>query len=183
MTRYYRLMDEMNIPLRWYLGEVICLDGSEPDLLSGRRFEGGSLTALVHQDGVALPYSATAFAVSVASVGLAEAISAIAGEDLQRLPVTIPGHAHFEVMNVVRIVKCLDERRSEYVKFTASDYRADLAGQYKSVPVLYIDPLSIPGNAHIFRVAGWPLAIIVSAPVRRAMEAVGCLGAVFIEVM
>jgi hypothetical protein len=77
---------------------------------------------------------------------------------------------------------CLDEKRSEFTKWTKNDHRADLAGQYRMVTRLRILTEQVPRDAHFFRVEGWRIALIVSEGVKEAMERVGCLGAKFVEV-
>jgi len=48
---------------------------------------------------------------------------------------------------------------------------------------LSLSTLSIPPDAHFFRIDGWRIALIVSDAVKTAMEATGCLGAKFVDVM
>lgn len=87
------------------------------------------------------------------------------------------------VLNALRMVRCIDESRSEFDKFTEDDpVRPDLAGQYSSVPKLIIDPKLIPPDAHFFRIQDWEVALLVSEAVKDAMERVGCVGATFTDV-
>ncbi len=85
------------------------------------------------------------------------------------------------MLNAVRVIRCLDEKRSEFIKWTEHDHRADLAGKYRQVTKLVLIPGAIPPDAHIFRVDGWEVALIVSEVVKVAMESVGCFGAKFTE--
>lgn len=87
------------------------------------------------------------------------------------------------VLNSLRVVLCLDERRSELLEWTKNDHRSDLAGQYRQVTNLVVDCERIPRDAHFFRIDGWRVALIVSADVKEAMERVGCLGAKFVDVV
>lgn len=75
----------------------------------------------------------------------------------------------------------LDEARSEFIKWTEHDHRADLAGEFRQVTKLVLARDTIPDDAHFFRIAGWEVALIVSEEVKSAMERVGCFGAEFIE--
>jgi hypothetical protein len=86
------------------------------------------------------------------------------------------------VLNSLRVVRCLDEGRSEFIKWTEDDHRADLAGQYRQVTKLVLERSAIPVDAHFFRIDGWLVALVVSEVVKDAMERVGCFGAKFIEV-
>jgi len=113
---------------------------------------------------------------------LAHVIEQIANGDIQRLPLDIPGHEGFEVLNSIRLIKCLDETRSEFTKWTDKDHRADLAGQYRMVTKLKIDTSQLPPSCHFFRIEGWPIGLIVSEDVKAAMEHCDCLGAKFEDV-
>ncbi|EPX65047.1 hypothetical protein D187_000472 [Cystobacter fuscus DSM 2262] len=54
-------------------------------------------------------------------------------------------------------------------------------GHYRNVVGLKVDPEKV-GDAHIFRPWGWPVALIVSERVKRALEDEGLSGPRFIEV-
>lgn len=181
--RYFELLDDVTVPNRWHLGEVTLVDGTEPRLRAGIRFEqADSLTVPVTQPGRVLEFSLTSFAVPVATRQLAEVVAAIAGPDLQCVPVAVAGQQGIVVLNSVRVIGCLDQTRSEYIKWTKQDHRADLAGQFRQVTRLVIDPSGVPSDAHFFRVKGWLVALIVSQAVKDAMERTGCLGAKFLDV-
>ncbi|HRI67498.1 MAG TPA: hypothetical protein PK156_24810 [Polyangium sp.] len=79
------------------------------------------------------------------------------------------------------MIRCIDERRSEYLKWTKNDHRADLAGHYRQVTKLVLDRKSIPPDAHFFRIEYWEVVLVVSETVKNAMERVGCYGAKFTE--
>lgn len=181
--RFFDLSDDVTIPGRWHLGDVRTSQGHEPRLRAGLRWQGlDRLETTVDEPGRELDFCLTSFGVPVARTSLAAAIEAIAKSDVQRLPLSIPDHDGFEVVNVLRVVKCLDERLSEYMKWTLSDHRADLAGQYRMVTRLQILSDAIPTDAHVFRIEGWRIAVVVSEHVKVAMEAAGSLGAKFVEV-
>jgi hypothetical protein len=184
MTRYYELKDDVRIPKRWHLGEVVSPAGDEPRLRAGIPLPVGCrpLRLDLTQIGKPLDYCLTSFAVPIGRTSLAQAIASVASGDLQRIPVEIPGHEGFEVLNAIRVLKCLDEGRSEFVKWTEKDHRADLAGQYRMVTTLKLLAGEVPRNAHFFRVEGWLIALVVSEDVKEAMERIGCLGAKFVEV-
>ena len=141
-----------------------------------------SLETEVTHLGAALDFCLTSFAVPIATSELADAMTAIAGPDLQRIPLDIPDYDDFEVLNSTRMIRCLDEDRSKYTKWTEKDHRADLAGQYRMVIGIKIKPENIPSNAHFFRIEGWPIALIVSEAMKTAMESCGCRGAKFEDV-
>jgi len=183
--KYFDLFDGETIPGRWHLGDILAQDGSEPEFARCIRFEGpGPLVAEVQYEGRALDFCVSAFNAPVVSVRLANAVSAVAGSSVQCIPLLVPGHVGMMmVLNSLRVVRCLDETRSEFSKFTENDrVRPDLAGQYKSVPKQIVDPKAIPSDAHVFRIEGWFVTLIVSETVKDAMERVGCVGATFRDV-
>jgi hypothetical protein len=113
---------------------------------------------------------------------LADAVKRIALSDVQQLPVTLKGHLGFHVMNVTRVIDCLDEERSEFIEWVEEDKRPDRLGGYRGVTRLHVEHAKIPADGHVFRVAGWLPAVVVSGDVKSAMEAVGCVGANFVDV-
>jgi len=106
----------------------------------------------------------------------------VAGADIQCIPVTIGGQSGIMVLNALRLIRCVDEQRSVFEKFTIDDpVRPDKAGQYRYFDKLVLDRRAIPPDAHFFRIDGWRIALIVSEVVKNAMERVGCYGAEFVE--
>lgn len=85
------------------------------------------------------------------------------------------------VVNALRVVRCLDEKRAEFVKWTKQDHRSDLAGQYRQITRLVLDAAAIPADTHLFRIEGSLVELVVSETLKQRMEAVGCLGAQFVE--
>jgi len=183
---YFDLSDDVTIPERWHLGEIHDMHGIEPPALFRQtRYEySAPLVVDVGRRGRALDFSLTSFARPLASQLLAQAMAAVAGDDLQCLPIGIVGHpGALMFLHSTRIVRCLDESRSEWTKWTPNDHRADLAGSYRQVIDLTLDVDQIPSDAHFFRVWGWEVALIVSEVVKDVMESTGCLGARFTSVM
>jgi len=183
MKKYFELLDDLTIPGRFHFGKISFKDGSEPRLRACIIQKPCPLFAEVTQPGKQLEFFLTSFAIPIAGLPLSRVIANIAGRDLQIMPIDIVGYKGFEVLNSLRIVRCLDEKRSEFVKWTERDFRADLAGQYRQITKLHLDSAQIPEDAHFFRVDGWQIALIVSEEVRTAMESTGCYGAKFKDVI
>ncbi|MGE0143796.1 MAG: DUF1629 domain-containing protein [Planctomycetota bacterium] len=182
MSRYFRLSDDVAIPNRWHLGAASLSDGTEPRLRAGIRFDSTEVPRIpVTHAGRVLEFSLTSFAVPVATEKLSRAMSVVAGSDIQPIQVFIGKQTDMLVLNVLRVVRCLDETRSEFLKWTKQDHRPDLAGQYRQITRLILDAASIPPDAHSFRIDGSLIEIVVSEQLKEAMESVGCLGATFIE--
>jgi len=183
--KYFRLLDDVHIVGRWHLGEVVEETVKSPlELWTGTPAAAGiSIEAEITHPGTALDFCLTSFAVPVAITRLAEAIAGVAGGDLQRIPLKVGAHKGFEVLNSVRVIRCLDEGRSSFTKWTAKDHRADLAGKYRMVSHLRVNLNTVPRDAHFFRIEGWEIALIVSELIRSAMESCKCLGAIFQDVV
>jgi hypothetical protein len=108
-------------------------------------------------------------------------VKGVAGNEVQCIPVVIPGQADMVVLNALRVLRCLDETRSEFIKWTKQDHRADLAGQYRQITKLVLDVAAIPSSSQMFRIEGSLVELVVSLEIKEVMESIGCLGAEFIE--
>jgi hypothetical protein len=181
-VRYFELDDDVHVPGRWHIGDVSASSDPVPDLLSTHRLPADiMLSAPVDHRGRALEFCLTSFGVPVAKRTLADVIKTAAGTDVQVVPIIIFGQPvdRFAIPHCLRTVECLDETRTEFMKWTSEDHRPELAGQYRMVVNLAIDPKKVPADVHFFRVWGWEVALIVSQAVKEVMERTGCLGARF----
>lgn len=177
---YFRLIDDVGVPGRWHLGEVVDSMGISNECRDGARIASEmSFQISIEQEGNPLEFCLTSFGVPIGSNRVGRAIESVASADIQRLNATIGVRGDFEVLNSVRLVECLDEARSEFLKWTENDFRSDLAGEYRMVSKLRIDSKKVPQDAHFFRIKGWRIALIVSEQVKSRMEEVGCNGAIF----
>lgn len=180
--KYFRLRDDVTIQGRWHLSGVVLATGVEPLLDAGKLVrESGPLSGAVSHPGRVLGFTLTSFNVPVVTSSVADAVHGVAASDVQCLPIEIAEQAGMMVLNALRVVRCLDETRSEFIKWTSHDHRAELAGQYRQVTRLALAPGTVPADAHFFRVEGWLVALVVSEMVKEAMERVGCLGAKFVQ--
>lgn len=180
--RYFELKDDVLIPDRWHLGLITSESGEEPRLRAGVVFHGKRLNGEIDREGRPLDFCLTSFAVPVGREQLLDVVFDISGQDIQRVGLSLAGHKGFGVLNALRVITCLDENHSTFVKWTKDNHRADLAGQYRMVTKLRLDETKIPHDSHVFRVHGWTIALVVSEAVKVGMEAVGCVGAKFVNV-
>src|SRR4051794_26186459 len=125
IRRYFQLLDDVHISGRWHLGEVMKRGRPAMDLLDARPAQVDRLEVAVTTPGRELQFCLSSFATPIATPDLAGAMAAVAGPDLQRIPLLIEGRVGFEALNALRSVKALDEQRSEFVKWTTSDHRSD----------------------------------------------------------
>lgn len=164
MDNFYELDHDRYIKERWYL------DGpTDDDARDDREFAYGKplalrgpLMATIYTHGKVLDFTLTLSQVPILSERFAKAIRSLVQSHAQLFPVHIDGHRGFEVMNTTVLVSCIDDRRSEFTKWTDQDGRPDLVGHYRMVTKLILDPSRIPENLHVFRPMFWEMPIIVS---------------------
>jgi hypothetical protein len=130
--RYYAIWEDGRIRSRWHLDDVTSarLEGEEVAYLltSGRRFTEPTVDVELQYPAPPMDFTITAFAVPIVSSKVAAAIESHARGDVQRVPAAIKGHFGFEALNVLRLVDCIDESKSEFQKWTERDNQARPAG-------------------------------------------------------
>lgn len=184
--QYFDLWDDMLIQGRWLLGSPH-QQGERIDhgqFLDGRRLPPlGPLTFPVQLAGRPLDYTMADYGVPIVSEACAEVLREVAADDVQLIPIEVEGQAApFFIANALKLADCVDEARSEEVKrWTEEDERPDLLGEYKSIPVLRVDPARIPG-LHFFRIQYFDVALIVSQALKQAMERAKLVGPKFVPV-
>lgn len=168
---------------RWFLSSPVLPDGTEIDprvFTSGVRQDvpGGLLIPLRRRGSiVAFNFCDFDMIVSLAQVNqrLQEETSAI----IQRIPVTVEGAAvDFEILNVCQSIRCFDSTRSTFQRWLPGDGRPDRTGSLRMVVELRIDRAAA-GNADLFRLAEWPVAIVASERAKSVLEAAGASGLAF----
>ncbi|WNG22438.1 hypothetical protein F0U63_40945 [Cystobacter fuscus] len=102
---------------------------------------------------------------------------------IQLIPARVEEHPEpYFVLNTLRLIRCVDEARCGELSFWEPRHgEPERVGHYRNVVGLKVDPEKV-GDAHIFRPWGWPVALIVSERVKRALEDEGLSGPRFIEV-
>ena len=101
------------------------------------------------------------------------------GSDTEWIEVCIDGSDHsYSILNVLAERDCTDTERSEFTRWEKSDGRADKVGEFRMFTKLLIDPRRC-GDAEIFRLDGWNIALVVSERVRGMLEGVRDLGVKF----
>ena len=192
MIRYFEMSDDMHVPGRWFLSDPKDRNGR----LLDRVFSNGEHVQFqgpIRVDfnphisrGRPVDYSELSIeSAPVVHVRVASILAELAPSDIQLVPVLIEGQPdQFVIVNVTRVVRCIDERRSAEIKhYTEKDVRVfgDRIGEYKSVIGMRIDP-GAPGNAKIFRPWGWEVTIVVSEDIKDALERIQTIGVKFKEV-
>jgi hypothetical protein len=171
-------MDDMHLNGRWHLGRVFNDEGcDDSDFTMGRPAQIRSRPIVgLSVPGVPLDFSLTGIAVPVVSARFAKAVKPVVGDDVEFIPTQVGDRHGYEIMNVLRLIECIDESRSEFIKWTEKDHRADLAGEYRSVPKLKIVSENIPPDANIFRIKYWDVVIVVSDVFVEAARSIAAVG-------
>ncbi len=182
--KYYRLVtDDDAFPDRWFLDEPVGRDGEQ---LDARDFRYGTAYDLsipaavpIQYPGRTVAFNLAAFDMPVVTTEIGQLIEDLAPAEIQRFPVRIgsatPG---YEILNVVCRQDCVDEHRSEVMKWGENDGRPEKIGTYRMVTELTIDPDRVDGH-HIFRIKDWEIALIVSDTIRTQLEGIENLGVKF----
>ncbi|SFR71262.1 hypothetical protein SAMN05428960_0358 [Mitsuaria sp. PDC51] len=180
--RFYRLIADPDSSHRWFLDSPKTLSGEQVD---PRIFTYGfavepqpPLVVPVDQDGERIGFNFAAFDMVVTPAAINEKLGSLAGAAIQRFPVLTDSDEAFEILNVCDLVECLDETRCHVTRWTPSDGRPEKIGEYRMVVGLKIDANRAAGH-HIFRVAGWSIALIVSEDVKKLFENAGLSGVVY----
>jgi hypothetical protein len=171
---FYRLVADPAAVSRWYLKSPVDRDGVEID---PRIFRVGSqvdvqipLVLPLRRQGKEVDFNFCDFDMVVTPRELNEAIEALVGGAVQRIPISISGAAgNYEILNVRGLVSCIDEARSDFLKWTQVDGRPEKTGQYRMFARLRISPQRATGH-HIFRLAEWPIALVVSEEMKKLFE-------------
>lgn len=183
IMKYYRLTDDINFPGRWYLDEVVGVDNwalAEGKIPTGSRSE---FTLQIYKPGRQMDFTLTeVYGIPVVSNLVKNVLVDLPG--LKFLFVRVKGNnsSSFFLMLIEKKLDCVDEKQSEFEKFETNDsIRPDKAGQYKGFFKLVIDKTKAAGTP-IFRLAGFDVAIIVNADVKRILDAASVTGTVMSEV-
>ena len=186
--RYFELENDMRIRDLWLLGDP--MDGNGQEIWRGHFSSGQPLSVQLplridmFDRGRALDFSTNAFGVPVIH-GRVKAVFERLGlqDQMQIFPISVEGQSDpYFLMNLLREVRCIDDARCDRVSYrTAEEGYEDGVGEYSNVVGMRIDPSKV-GQEEIFRPWGWPVSIIVSERVKRAMEEARISGAFFTEV-
>jgi len=87
----------------------------------------------------------------------------------------------FFLLNVVRVVKCIDDRRTEEVQYYepgCEEVFRDRIGEYRAVRGMKIDPARV-GNEKVIRTWGWLGTIVVAEEIKEALEQIQTVGVQF----
>lgn len=186
--KYFRIRPDNNIGERWTLGDINHVDNwlfIDPPV---NLMEPGNYTLSVKRCGKEVDYSLAGYAsVPVVSakfrdalLGLPEVNQPYMNVVFERVVIEEQDTAlEYFVMIVETKKDCVDEVLSDCVLFEKDDLvRPDLAGQYRAFIKLILDREKVD-SSHIFRLEKFLSALIVSEEVKRRLDSVGIVGAVY----
>lgn len=183
-------MDELNKPKeRWFLKTLNIVDENKISVwkfLSPAQVklpDTEKLKISVREDGEPLDFTFADFEVLVLNEKIAFFLS---DEECQLIPVEVDSiknkHSYFIVV-LLNSVDCLDESRSVFEKWQSNDpIRSDLAGDYKGIYTLFVDPNKIKQDNTIFRLGKSDNIIIINEKLKMQFESNGITGVKFKEV-
>jgi hypothetical protein len=177
------LADHPGFPDQWFLDEPLTASGEEIDareFTEGTPYRGPAPSVVpVGNPGRELAFNFGAFEMPVVSSAVADVVRRIAPGDVELFPVDVPGaKERYLILNAIHALDCLDEQRSEFTRWQVGDHRSDLAGQYRMISTIRIDPARTR-NHPIFRIKNWPIALLVCSALRDALQGIPELGVVF----
>jgi molybdopterin-guanine dinucleotide biosynthesis protein A len=184
---YQVLVDFSAYADQWFLDDPRSAAGQEidaRDFTEGLPYKGPTPVAIpVMQAGREVAFSLSSFDMPVVSSAVVEIIERLAPGEAEFFPVQIKGAKHqYQILNAICRADCLDEPRSEFTMWTEEDNNPEMMGNYKMISTIRIDPARTSGH-HIFRIARWPLALLVSDQLKRRIEDIPDLGVVFESVV
>lgn len=186
MHRYFRIGLDFDDHGQWYLDQPTNENGTE--LVTGTFWRGErwtSSTALktkVRQEGHPVSFSHSGASEYIVSKTLMDVLrDALPENSLQGIPVVIEGYDDpYEILNVLDVVDCVDESRSDFSIWAPEDGRPEMVGEYR-MNVLKIDAIKT-NNHELFRIAGWRIALICSERIRNLLVKNGVTGVRFMPV-
>jgi hypothetical protein len=174
VNSFYRLLADPAATSRRFLKAPLDPSGNEVDprlFTQGRAVDLQPLLKLpLRRHGDVVDFNFCDFDMVVSPTDFNAELEALVGLAIQRFPVVIDEGGEFEILNVCDLVPCVDESRSLYTKWIDADGRPDKSGQFRTIIELKITPAAARGH-HIFRVAEWPITLVVSDLVKRLFEA------------
>ena len=178
----FRVQFDPEIPC-WSLGEIECTTSTIDSRVfkHGKRLEvPGPLSVRVKDDGPSLDINFGAWLTPIVTRRVGRIFENFAADSIQLLPVSISGIGAdlYEVLNITRLVDAIDRDRSRYLLWRPEDNRPDLLGDFRDVRQLVLKR-TLPSDLHTFRIKGWEVVWVVSAPLKDALEEAGCRGAIF----
>jgi len=173
-AEFYKLVDDMELSDRWMLTHPSIIKDDDRtwfDLSLGHRLKDDrSIKIVVSRDTKPLDFTQTSLGNLIVSTHTAKLIEAIAPGEVQCIDARIGRkHRGYKALNILDHVDCLDKKLS---------IMAPRHGDRQDVLIVAINSKRA-GSRRIFRVATWPVCVIVRPIIKEHFERAGITGAVF----
>ena len=180
---FYRIGDDLTIPDRWMVGKLNLPDHyAWDDIESKSLIHSVNWTAEIVIPGKPLDVTLIDFELIMATKKF---ISLLPPSEIEYKEIKIKNHRSSELyylMAIKNAVECIDKKKSKYELWEENnEIRPDLAGEYKWVTELKVDPKKITPLS-ICRVKGYEGVRIISNNIRNKFLALKLRGINFIEV-
>lgn len=186
---YYRILANSKENSKWSLKSPQGRNGSKIEpwaFITGQKYSGtDNLHVSLRREGSPVDFNFCDFDVIVTTQELNRSLKKEVGNNnIQCIPVEVESNKKiaYEILNVLDVIECIDENRSEFLKWSKEDRRPDKEGQYRMVTKLRIDPKKAIGHK-LFRIKNWEIAVIVDEDIKKLLEAKKISGIVFQSVM
>lgn len=182
---YFRIVDSFTLHDRWCLATPRSANGEEIDprlFTEGIKYGGDKIVEVpIAQGRRPIDFTFASFDMPVLKRDTAALIQTLAADGIQRVPVkNVGGYMGYEILNLLTLLKCINEKHSLISRWTESDGIPSKVGMYAGIARLALDRASIEGH-EIFRIKDWELPLIVSETVKSSLERVGTSGIAFQE--
>ncbi|MCX6849173.1 MAG: hypothetical protein NTY98_09660 [Verrucomicrobia bacterium] len=177
--KYYHLREEL-FEGRWHIGDIQGVDGSNPSFLDSEHLPDIEYTSAIVPDGFRTDFTVTSFGVPVLHPQVAKTLFQILPIKAQLLSLSLDDGTPMTILNTLCEAECLNEADSDFIKWTSQDHRPDREGEYRQVTKLRLHEDKIDPSWMMFRVRGWPAALVVSEAFRDVAEMLGVTGTKFI---
>jgi hypothetical protein len=186
---FFELTIDVGVPGRWYFKTPTTAKGQpveDPWVFSrGKPIEPpGELLVPLSRQGQPLDFTSAGVGFTpIVSARVASVFRELAPKDVQLFPVQVEGQTGpYYLLIASRECRCIDDAACEEVRHWAlEDGRLDRVGEYYVVSGLRIDKSKV-GDARVFRLWGYHVALIVDGGIKEALERAGIVGGRFIEV-
>ena len=182
--RYFRIQDAFEIRNRWHLGDPQepKEDDVDPRLFTeGKRYGKKQFLHIPVEKGVyPLDFTFGPFDMPVVKSALGEIIEHLAPTEIQRIPVSIEGRNHYEILNVLAIREAINEELSDIRRWTEKDGWPEKVGHYFAIGELVLNEEKTNGSK-IFRLKDWELPLIVCETIKQKLEDFQATGISFKE--
>lgn len=184
--QYYQLVDDQNLANRWFLKGPVDQHGNR---IKGEVFRVAQhvevetpLVIPIRRPGDRLDWTFADFDMPVLSKSTAGVLSEILGSKSHMYEAHVEGcDEAYYIFNARSCVSCVDEMKSEFIKWTPEDGIPSKVGQYRQISRLIVEPNQIHGE-NIFRVKGWRIALIASEVVKERFEQLNVTGISYLPV-